>query len=283
LNEKLTRYLNYLVEHQLRNDAGVLWVQNNLRGNAAAWVLAVRGYLRTMGTGDAGYLAFRRRWAWSDERVQRVLDSAAGTLYTQRIETVRNNFNAIPEMTGHTLHTGSLRRSLNTQANLFAGNWSVALLGADLLRQTEAEVARTTYPNEPTAAAAATLRRFILGAQLAAVDNPRTTRVEAVRSPTNATPGLSDHGRLSAVDFVVKQGRNTVAGADSAQITTWRRALATGMSFDTALQRAIGALNRDAGAVLFEGPLPAPDEPWHYTYLPIRDMEDAEDAAAPTD
>jgi hypothetical protein len=183
-------------------------------------------------------------------------------------------------MAGHTLDTGSLRRSLNTQTDLFAGNWSVALLGADLLRRAEAEVARRSYPDQPTHDAAGTLRTFLRNVRLDAVDNPSTAAVESVRSPTNATPGLSSHGRLSAVDFVVKQGRRVIAGASTAQIRTWRRVLATGMSFDRALQTAVAGVNRTAGGPFFEGPLPAPDEPWHYTYLPIQQMENDEDRAA---
>jgi len=280
MNEKLTRYINYIVTHYLRNDAGILWVQNALRGNAGAWLLAVRGYVRAMGTGDAGYLAFRQRWAWSDERVRRVLDSDEGNLYVQRIEDIKTEFNQLPSMTGYTLDTGSLRRSLDTQTRYFRNNWSVALLGADLLGRMEAEVGGTNYPDIPITESAGRLRRFLRTVALDAVDNPATETVERVRSPTNATPGLSDHGRLSAVDFIVNRGRNVVAGASTAQIGTWRRRLPTGTTLEAGLRDAVGAINRTAGSNVFEGPLPSPDEPWHYTYLPIRQMEDREDQAA---
>lgn len=280
MNEKLARYIAYIVQHHLRNDAGILWVQNSLQGNAAAWLLAVRGYIRAMGAGEAGYEAFRRKWAWSDERVQRVLDSPAGADYRQRIADVQAAFGRIAEMAGYTLSTGDIRRSLNTQTRYFRNNWSVALLGADLLRQTQTEVDRATYPDPPAAASAALLRRFIRNAALAAVDNPGTTAVEAVTSPTNATPGLSDHGRLSAVDFVVMRGRAEAAGASTGQIGVWRRAQRSGMSFDTALRASIATVNGGTAGVVFEGPLAAPDEPWHYTYLPIQTLEAAEDTAA---
>ena len=76
-------------------------------------------------------------------------------------------------------------------------------------------------------------------------------------SPSNATPGLSQHGQAKAFDFVVSRGRDVVAGTVTATIQEkWEDA-----GWTAKLKQAV----QDAGGK-FVGPLPAPYEPWHYIY-----------------
>ena len=75
-----------------------------------------------------------------------------------------------------------------------------------------------------------------------------------VANPRNATPGLSKHGTARAVDFVVYRGRQRFLTTGNA--TRWR---ATGFA-----QRLRDVVRRKGPHL--EGPLPSPDEPWHYTY-----------------
>lgn len=76
-----------------------------------------------------------------------------------------------------------------------------------------------------------------------------------VGNPTNSTPGLSRHGTGRAIDFVVRQGGATILTTGNPG--RWR---ATGMAQN--LQNAIAAAGPN-----FDGPLRAPDEPWHYNYV----------------
>lgn len=80
---------------------------------------------------------------------------------------------------------------------------------------------------------------------------------------TVATPGLSEHGVGSAVDFRVVDGAgNGVCGASGSSRPAWResREELGGRSL------ARGLANAMAGAPHFSGPLLVPDEPWHWTF-----------------
>ena len=94
---------------------------------------------------------------------------------------------------------------------------------------------------------------------------------QPVPVPTLAAPGLSPHGRMRAIDFQVESSGRIVAGTDSASIAAdW---IAAG--WKARIQAAITAA--DAG---FQGPLAAPDEPWHYEFRPEAGQEDAGHASA---
>jgi hypothetical protein len=71
--------------------------------------------------------------------------------------------------------------------------------------------------------------------------------------PGNAAPGLSGHGQMRAVDFVVMQGAQVIATTivASAQ-TAWR---------DPGWADRLAVVARQAN---LRGPLRVPDEPWHW-------------------
>jgi hypothetical protein len=85
-------------------------------------------------------------------------------------------------------------------------------------------------------------------------DFARKLRLADIKpEPGNAAPGLSAHGQMRAVDFVVMRGATPVATTDTATSDTiWRKqGWATKLADETA--------NAD-----FTGPLLVPDEPWHW-------------------
>lgn len=90
--------------------------------------------------------------------------------------------------------------------------------------------------------------------------------------PSVAVPGLSKHGQLRAFDFKIVKGGRLIAGTTTATIPSrWDEPGWTGK-----LREAIAACSDR-----FEGPLSAPYEPWHYTYLidPVEKKEPVEDLA----
>jgi hypothetical protein len=91
---------------------------------------------------------------------------------------------------------------------------------------------------------------------------------------TLAAPGLSDHGKMNAVDFIVMKGSQEIAGTHTVKKEgskeriadpVWRKTIiqqSTTVTWEEQLMKAIKAA--DVG---FEGPLKPPgfpDEPWHY-------------------
>jgi len=85
--------------------------------------------------------------------------------------------------------------------------------------------------------------------------------------PSWATPGLSDHGRLSAYDFTITSGKVTEFGTSRNQVSKWeQKGGPTARSWAERLQSAV----KNAAPTDFEGPLQSPKEPWHYTYIPAR-------------
>lgn len=275
MNELLLKYLDYIVEHYLHNDAGIRSVRDSLQGSVGIWALALKRYSQVMGDSDAGYLEFRKKWAWDDEKVADILASESGTQMRDHIDAVALNFREQDTSSAeYTLGTGSLRRSLNTQINLYKSNWSVLKFAPALLTKLTKELQDGRYPDPPDAANAKKFYRFLRKTKL---DKVRKNEESAWKtSPTNAAPGLSDHGRLSAVDFVIKRRGNAHLGADSSQIPLWRRSVRGATSFAARLKNAIEELNLRSPAAVFDGPLVSPDEPWHYTYLPIKTTEDAD-------
>lgn len=284
MSEKLIKYVDYIVQHQLRNDSGVQYVRGVIQGDLAVWVLAVRRYSQTMGESERGYLTFRKRWAWTDDRVEKYLASSDGASLRQRLKDMSKYFQEQSGMSDYVLAHGALGRSLDTQIKLWKQNWSVKKLGPDLIDKLNKELEK--YPDPPTEESAGRFYGFIRTVKLAPVDNPKTKKkVEKITSPTNAAPGLSDHGRMSAIDFVVKKNSKAIAGADTAEIPVWRAPRDGGLTFEKALELAADKLNKATGGVVFDGPLSVPDEPWHYTYVPLAKAEEKKHSAdkTPTD
>jgi hypothetical protein len=200
-------------------------------------LLAARSYLR------AGS-CLAERWSWSDAEFLAWQDSPAQPALDAAVTRVRAAFESANP--GYTLHVNPEVRSLEIQLERWNSNESIASAAFALSEAAATMVQAPGFPAPGTPLAQAAfgdlLRAFV----------PSPT-------PPLAAPGLSSHGQMRAVDFVVKQGDRMVAGASTADIP----AIWTGRGWTKRLNAAVLA----SGAP-FTGPLLIPDEPWHYDFRP---------------
>jgi hypothetical protein len=194
-------------------------------------LLALRRYLRT---GGAKLIA---NWPWTVAEQKTTYSKVIEDLLDAARITKAAFEKANP---GYTL--GFTRaRDLDRQAYLWIDNDSVKLASSGLWNDARTELTKASYIPNPGTEAAERFATFLSKA---------VVRPE----PTNAAPGLSDHGQMKAVDFYVDKNGKRVADIKKNSIgSQWH---ATG--FDKQLKLAT------QGTVLV-GPLRAPYEPWHYS------------------
>lgn len=200
-------------------------------------LLAARSYLR------AGS-SLGERWSWSDAEFLAWQDSQAQSALDAAIARVRSAFESANP--GYTLHVNPEVRSLEIQLERWNTNESIASAAFALREAATTMVQAPGFPAPGTPLAHTAFGDFLR----AFVPSP---------TPPLAAPGLSAHGQMRAVDFVIKQGDRMVAGASTADIP----AIWTGQGWTKRLYAAVLA----SGAP-FTGPLRIPDEPWHYDYRP---------------
>lgn len=201
-------------------------------------LLAVRAYLRA---GDA----LSARWSWNQDEAKAFARSSEGRSLQQAVAAVRCAFERANP--GHTLYVNPEFRSLEVQLARWNANDSVGRAARNLLVQ--ARVALRRESPGAGAAQASWLRELLL-------------RHAPQPVPTLAAPGLSPHGRASAVDFQVHREGRLVAGPDSASVSrVWDKG-----GWSLRLAAAVAESRAP-----FEGPLRSPDEPWHYSYVPRAD------------
>ena len=200
-------------------------------------LLAARSYLRA-GTDLA------ERWSWSESEIAAYLGSPAQAALDAAIARVRGAFESANP--GYTLHVNPEVRSLEIQLERWNTNATIAVAAAVLAEAAAATVRSEGFPAPDNPLAQAVFGDFLHDW----VPSPM---------PPLAAPGLSAHGQMRAVDFVVTQGDRIVAGAVTADIPDiW-----TGQGWAERLKSAVLA----SGAP-FVGPLHYPDEPWHFDYRP---------------
>jgi hypothetical protein len=200
-------------------------------------LLALRSYLRA-GDGLAG------RWSWTSEQIAAYEASPEGRDLQEAIRRVQETFaHANP---GYELWVNPQLRSLDIQLERWNSTPSVAAAADNIQRAAAGFVASPEFRSLDAAGAIRAFREFL------AAHAPDPV-------PTLAAPGLSPHGQKRAVDFHVQKGGQVVAGPTAATVASdWDAA-----GWTVRLQEAV----RAAGAQ-FNGPLPVPREPWHYTYVP---------------
>jgi hypothetical protein len=196
-------------------------------------LLALRRYLRK---GGALLIA---NWPWTTAEQSTTYRGVIKEL-REAAKRVKENFEkANPGLTLRYTEA----RDLDRQAQLWVDNLSVKAAGERLLEQVRRELAGSNYIPNPGPEAAERFRRYLKTKEV----NPE---------PTNAAPGLSDHGKMQAIDFYVNQGKKTIAGIRSKTIDAeWHH---------TGLAKKLKAAT--AGTRL-DGPLMTPYEPWHYSVL----------------
>jgi hypothetical protein len=201
-------------------------------GNAQALqLLALRRYVRMGGA------VVQKNWAWTDEEARRFAQQGTFKLLQDEATKVQAIFAAANP--GYTLLTSPLR-NLKRQVRCWDSNNAVQRAADGLQSYMLAYMQETRLSDVPTRH---TLSRFV--AQL---------KVSAVRpEPTSAAPGLSDHGQMRAVDFVVRGGGRIVATTDTSTIKgVWQAG-----GWEAKLIAA-------ASQTKLIGPLKNPYEPWHW-------------------
>jgi hypothetical protein len=200
--------------------------------------LAIRGYLRfpslKRGSIDAN-------WAWSSRDMEEFKKTAEFTRMKEAVEGVQGTFAA--QNPGFKLGVDPNKvRSLEDQVDLWNHNPTVQRLGREL----KAKLLRAvrSLPDTPDETSLKAFKKVLVEAGLSG-------------TPSNATPGLSQHGQAKAFDFVVTKGRDVVAGT----VTKTLKEKWDDAGWTAKLKKAV----HDAGGK-FVGPLASPYEPWHYVY-----------------
>ena len=198
-------------------------------------LLALRSYIR-YGAKIAD------RWSWTKEQIKAFEGSPEQQALLAEIAAVNKHFSAANA--GYEIYVHGTVRSLDEQLASWNTNDSVrtgaqeilaackAAFGEDGLEPLKIDVKRLD----------AWLRDF-----------------KPSKRANLAAPGLSPHGRGSAIDFQVMKDGRIYAGADSKQVeSVWRAE-----GWDQKLKASIEAVGPS-----FSGPLTNPEEPWHYDYAP---------------
>jgi hypothetical protein len=196
---------------------------------------ALRRYLRFQR--EKGSTSIHDSWAWTARDSEQFLKEEPAKTLMANAATVQRTF--AQSNKGYTLALSPLR-PLAKQVELWNKNTGVQSAAGTLKTEMLAELAKPAYKSPP---AADEIKAFATNL----VD--RTMNPE----PGNAAPGLSAHGQMRAIDFVVMQGSTAVASTDTATSeTVWRQ------------QGWAKKLADETARAGFKGPLKVPDEPWHW-------------------
>ena len=195
-------------------------------------LLALRSYLRS-GPKIA------ERWSWTEEEIKAFEGSPEHKALLAEIAAVDAHFQAANP--GYQLYVHGTTRSLNEQITKWNANESVGVGGAEILAAYQAAFGESAATPDP-----AKLSKWLRGFQPA-------------KRANLAAPGMTLHGRASAIDFQVMKDGKIYAGADTKKVESiWRAE-----GFDQKLRASMAAAGPS-----FVGPLANPDEPWHYDYVP---------------
>jgi hypothetical protein len=199
-------------------------------------LLALRSYVR-YGARIAD------RWSWTEERIKAFEGSPEQRALLAEIAAVNEHFMAANP--GYELYVHGTVRSLDEQLFSWNRNDSVGTAAEEALAAYKAAFGEDGLEPEKIDVAR-------LGAWLRDFTPSKRANV--------AAPGLSLHGRASAIDFQVMKDGRIYAGANSDQVeSVWRAE-----GWDQKLKASM-----EVAGPSFSGPLTNPDEPWHYDYAPL--------------
>jgi hypothetical protein len=199
-------------------------------------LLALRGYLRSR----AG---LKSKWSWNAKEIAAYKQSAEYKAALAEVEKVKTKF--AEQNPGYSIEVNTEVRTLEAQIASWNRTESVGTAANALFAAVQKELANQTYQEQPDEAGLRRFQNFLSNQNLAV-------------SPTVATPGLSQHGQLRAFDFKIRQGNQIIATTESSTIKpVW-----DDQGWTRKLNAAVTSASRK-----FAGPLAAPREPWHYTYV----------------
>ncbi|WP_395660467.1 hypothetical protein [Aestuariivirga sp.] len=198
-------------------------------------LLALRSYVRSGA-------ALAQRWSWTDAEIKAFAGSPGEQALLAEVNAVKAHFNdANP---GHELYVHGTTRSLDEQIAKWNSNESVGAAAAEMEAAFTAAFGEAGAVPDPKK-----LAQWLRGYQPS-------------KRPNLAAPGMTLHGRASAIDFQVMKDGRIYAGANGKQVESiWRAE-----GWDQKLKASITAAGPS-----FVGPLANPDEPWHYDYHPKAD------------
>ncbi len=156
-------------------------------------ILALRRYIRKRGD-------LNTQWAWSETRVKQYLNSPQYTQVRTKIDLVKTKFASMNP--GYSLGVSPIR-DLSRQIRLWNHNKKVRTAASYLQTNCIKDI-----ESSPDLIDRESLNNFKSYLEHSHV-NPE---------PTSAAPGLSDHGQMNAVDFVILQGQKQIAGTSTSSI-----------------------------------------------------------------
>lgn len=198
-------------------------------------LLALRSYLRYGPTIAA-------RWSWTEAEIKAFEGSPEHKALLAEIDAVKAHFRAANP--GYEIYVHATVRSLNEQVRKWNENESVGAGAEEILTAYMAAFGQASAT--PTGAEAKKLSQWLRG-------------FKPAKRANLAAPGLTLHGRASAIDFQIMKDGRIYAGANTKEVESiWRAE-----GWDKKLKASM-----DAAGPSFSGPLADPDEPWHYDYAP---------------
>jgi hypothetical protein len=203
--------------------------------DAGRKLLALRSYLRY---GPK----ITERWSWTEAEIKAFQGSPEQQALLAEIAAVNEHFKAANP--GHELYVHGTVRSLDEQIAKWNTNESVGAVAEEILN-----AYMTAFGDR--------------GLQPARADVERVATWLRGFQPSKranlAAPGLTLHGRASAIDFQIMKDGRIYAGANEKHVESLWRA----EGWDQKLKASM-----DAAGPSFSGPLTNPNEPWHYDYSP---------------
>jgi hypothetical protein len=196
-------------------------------------LLALRSYVRS-GPEIA------KRWSWTAEEIKAFEGSPAQKALLAEIDAVKAHFKA--NNPGYEVYVHGTVRSLDEQVAKWNANESVGSVAAEMLAAFKA-----AFGDAGGESAAVDPKK--LAAWLRSYQPPRRANL--------AAPGMTLHGRASAIDFQIMKDGRIYAGADTGKVASiWQAE-----GWDQKLKASMTAAGPS-----FSGPLANPNEPWHYDY-----------------
>jgi hypothetical protein len=196
-------------------------------------LLALRSYIRS---GPE----ITKRWSWTAAEIKAFEGSPEQQALLAEIAAVKAHFKA--NNPGYEIYVHGTVRSLDEQIAKWNANESVGQVAAEMLASYKAAFGADGSP--PATIDAKKLAAWLRGYQPS-------------RRANLAAPGMTLHGRASAIDFQIMKDGQIYAGADTKQVSSvWRAE-----GWDQKLKASMTAAGPS-----FSGPLTNPDEPWHYDY-----------------
>jgi hypothetical protein len=201
-------------------------------GDPGRKLLALRSYLR------AG-ADLSKRWSWTAEEIKAFEGTPEQKALLAEIDAVKAHFKAANP--GYEIYVHGTTRSLDEQIAKWNANDSVGAAAAEMLAAYQTAFGEAAAAPDPKK-----LAQWIRSYQ-----PPKRANL--------AAPGMTLHGRASAIDFQVMKDGRIHAGANTKEVeSVWRAE-----GWDQKLKASMTAAGPS-----FVGPLANPDEPWHYDYVP---------------